>query len=158
MSDRPSDEPPLPFAHKEMAALKREHRERGAAAYADAQTKLWLGNGAGTVAAVSALGAAVSGKLSLHQWFLLCPGAFTLGLVLLGLGTLATLVGEARWLNAHEGAEGLLDLRVDLIERPTHEIGLAWSNLRTLAAVGAAVAFLVGVFAGVFAVFQSLPI
>jgi hypothetical protein len=141
-----------------MLALRREHRERGAAAYADALSRLWLGNGAGALAALSAMGAAASARLHLHKWFIMCPGAFVLGLVLLGIGTLVTLVHEARWLNAHEEADGLLDLRVAFIQRPTHEMGLAWLNPRTLLAVGSAIAYLVGVIAGSAAVLQALPV
>ncbi len=146
-----------PFGYGEMNALRREHRERATASYSDALSKLWLGNGAGTVGAVSALGAAASAKLPLHKWYLLCPSAFALGLVLLGIGIVATLVSEAKWLNDHEEAMGILDLRVDGIRRPTHEIGLDFSNYRTVTAIGAAISFLAGIIIAGIAIHEILP-
>jgi hypothetical protein len=144
-----------PFGHKELDEWRRRVTSRARLEAKDAISKLWLGNGAGLAASVTALGAPHYEHLHFDKWFITCPISFALGLISLGIGSVAALYREVDWLTRNRDADGVLDVQMSTIRSPEDELGLVPSHPKMALAYVAGVAFVLGVALGIAATYAA---
>jgi hypothetical protein len=151
----PDDPPEIPFGYQAMVAWRRTVTDRALAETKDALSKLWLGNGAGLIASVSALGASHAAGVHAQPWFVLCPICFAVGLICLGIGSLAAIRRDVNWLRDNAEAEGILDVKVGSIRQPHEDLALVPTHPKMALAYAGGVLFLFGVATGIAAAFVA---
>jgi hypothetical protein len=127
------------------AALK-PRLERAEKAYGQALTSLWAGNGAAALATLSFI-AATWKDGGFPRWALLPPSFFVLGVILMGIGAMATVWREARAIHRMQWATSILDMPVSVVETPAQRVGLTL-DVRAVCAILSGFSFIAGCIAG----------
>jgi hypothetical protein len=132
----------------------RTRLKRATQKYDLALTSLWVGNGAGSLAVLSFIGA--TWENSHFPSKLLCPlGIFVFGLMTMGLGTLVTLILEARIIREMENANSILELKVGLAKRQSENAGLTFNSFGNIMAAISGLCFVLGCIVGLFLLYYS---
>jgi len=114
--------------------------------------RLWAGNGAGLISALSLLAATARDGHPVPLWWFICPGAFVVGVGALGASNVLTIRRLTKRLHSLEGTNGLMDAKIDIFSSPSEAIGVLWSDCRALLSLLAVLSLVVGVVAGLLAV------
>jgi len=122
--------------------------------YHQALTSLWLGNGAAAGAALTFIGATWKDGRFPHQllWPLTC---FVLGLISMGVGTLAYLATERTVVRKMERANRWSQLPAGETKSPTEKAGLTFRDWRTKMAILSAGLFVLGCVIGLIELWLS---
>ena len=149
-----ADEPQRPFGARALEDWRGRRLTQARTEYSDFMNRLWAGNGAGAIASVSLIAdAAHHGKVA-PIWWLASPTAFMLGLLSLCAGSVIRLVDLRAIVRDLEDAQGIMDVHMNSIRRPSHDAGLHWADPRTVCGGLSALLFVTGVLIGLAAIYQ----
>jgi hypothetical protein len=124
--------------------------------YQQAITSLWLGNGAAAGAALTFIGATWKDGRFPHQ--LLWPLTFfVLGLISMGIGTLAYLANERTVVRQMERANSWLEFHAGGAKSPTEKAGLTFKDWRTRMAIVSGGLFVLGCLIGLSELWFATP-
>jgi hypothetical protein len=131
-----------PFGASALSKMLSGCLEEAKKSYEQFVNRLWAGNGAGAVVALTAINGGKTHDFKL----LLALCAFVIGIVLLGIIAMCCLIWLDRVILNLESAESILDVRMDYIRRPSGYIG--FTIFRTVMNVLSTLAFLIGTVLG----------
>lgn len=132
---------------EELHTFLERRVNRSARVYEHAITSLWLGNAGSALATLGFIGA--TWKNGTFDKSLLWPlGIFLAGILVMAIGAIVTLISARNRINRMAGVPSILDLMAADIKSPAEEIGLTFSNWRTVMAVLSFVLLITGVVVG----------
>jgi hypothetical protein len=97
--------------------------------YSQALNSLWLGNAGAALATLSFIGAAWK-EHGFPRVFLWPLGFFMLGVISMGIGTLAALMRERGAIERNQKAQSLLDIYTQDFQLPLDRVGLSRGDWR----------------------------
>jgi hypothetical protein len=147
------EEPKEPFGARELREWRNARLADVRREYAEVTNRLWAGNGAGAIAAISLIASATHQGVSAPAWWLASPTAFLAALAALSVGSVARLLDLGNIVRNLEKAEGIMEVRIDAFRLGSHDAGLHWRDPRTVSAIIAAVLLVAGSGVGLAAIY-----
>jgi hypothetical protein len=115
--------------------------------YSQAINSLWLGNSGAALATLSFIGAAWKDR-GFPAGLLWPLGFFILGVISMGVGTLAALMRERGVIERNQNAQSLLDIYSRDVQSPLERIGLSRGDWRLRLAFFSGFCFVAGCAVG----------
>lgn len=142
------------FGEAGLERMRQGALERASQSYEQLLNRLWASNAAGVLATFTAVSQSVvdrnTGIYALYS--------FAAGLAVLGVGAMLNLAHLATTARRLEDTESLLHLEARDIRPPSEAANLTWASSRTVSAVLALGAFVVGVAVGLAAFLMHLDV
>jgi hypothetical protein len=135
----PNDEIKEPFGADVVREMLYAHLGEARAQFKDSINRLWAGCGGGLIGVVTVL------RHPKDLTFWLSAGSFGGGILILGIGTIWSLIAARSMVRHLEEINGILELRGNYSKRLSVEAGLSLSHPQTWTGITAAVLFMVGV-------------
>jgi len=137
-----------PFGREVVVEILQRRLQVAASSYEQIINRLWAGNGAGVVATLAAIG---TGKASSAVVFVVLL-MFTVGIMLLAIMAICSLFQLASELRTLERIDSVLQMPMNLLRKPSEDIGLSIYDCRAIIAGLSALMFLAGTGLGLFEV------